>query len=602
MRAIIFATGESAELAPLSDRVPVPLLPLVDRPLLQHIIEALATRNVRDIDVVLSHLPDSVEQFLGDGERWGCRFTFHLARDSRRPYRFLRVLNLGDEPVLLGHADRLVELPAELLAVNRPQLLTWNDEESGSTESPRWTGWAVLPPDVLKRVAGDPTEDELAAHLFDLMSGPNSCLQVRRPIPIRAFSSYFEVQEAVLDKKAPTFISQGRETDSGVWLGRNVSVHPTARIQPPVFIGANSVVGPEVVLGPYAVVGRDCMLDAHSRVTRSVVFPGSYVGEGLELVDVFVDRNVLVNPRLETALTFPDPLLLGSLSDVGVVPPLQAALSRMVAATLLILSLPVMMLTAIWLKITRPGPILFRHRVLRPPAPGHAPARTTDLWSFRADTAWKCSDVSMRGLLLQFLPSLVNIARGQLAFVGLPPRSAAEVEELPSEWRAFHLCSKAGIVSDTSFLIGNGFSDDERFAGEAHYACVANWQYDLRLLGRYFVRCLAGPLARAVVPGPGERRSSTRHFTHLVVLSADDQERNVAIGRDISSTGMGLESPRDYPAGTRIAVKLYNPRRQAACVRLLIVCHATTQANGTYLLGCRFSREMSEEELQKLKE
>lgn len=171
----------------------------------------------------------------------------------------------------------------------------------------------------------------MAAHLFTLATDRQSWLDVGRPVYVRSFTEFLEAQETVLDKKAATPVSQARETMPGVWLGRNVSLHPSTHIDPPVFIGTNSVVGPDVTIGPYAIVGHNCMLDAHSTVTRSVVLPGSYVGEGLELSEVVVDRDLVVNPRLGTALILPEPLLLSSMSDVGVVPPLQAFLSRLVA-------------------------------------------------------------------------------------------------------------------------------------------------------------------------------------------------------------------------------------------------------------------------------
>ena len=104
------APGEAPCTAPLTERYPTPLLPLVDRPFLQHVIEFCVHQGVRRFDFVLSHLPEKVEEFLGGGERWGSSFTCHLAREPSRPYRLLRVLDFAggpDEPVLFGHADRL---------------------------------------------------------------------------------------------------------------------------------------------------------------------------------------------------------------------------------------------------------------------------------------------------------------------------------------------------------------------------------------------------------------------------------------------------------------------------------------------------------------
>jgi NDP-sugar pyrophosphorylase family protein len=598
MRAVLVATGDAAALAPLTEREPVPLLPLVDRPLVQHVVESLVARGVRHIDFILSHLPEKLEAFLGDGRRWGCRFTFHLTRDPRRPYRLLKVLDLRNAPILLGHADRLTSLPEEILTGHSSAALLWRESTSGETSRRHWAGWARLTPEAVAAIPGDPDEETLAAHLFHSLPD-DVWLEVPSPIPLQTFPEYFAAHEAVLSKKSPTPLTLGRETEPGIWLGRNVSIHPTARVQAPVYIGDNSAIGPAVALGPYAVVGGNCMLDAGCSVSHSVVFPGSYVGEHLELASVVVDRNTLVHPHFNEAVTIADPLLLGSLPELGVVPPLQALLSRVVAATLLVLALPVLLVTALYLKVRRSGPVCFRRRMVRLPAPATSRTRTFDMWSFKADG--NGAPCSWCGLLLHFLPGLINIARGELSFVGLPPRSENEMEALPTEWQSLYRRSKAGLIGDWSFLIGAAMTVEERYAGEAYYTWAADWRYDVRVLAKYFLRVLAGPLSRHC--NLAELRADLRHFTHLIALSpeGDRKEKQLAVVRDISRSGCGVEATQLYPNGTRLTVSLHNPRRHSTLMRVLVVRHATEMANGKALLGCQFQRALSEEELQELR-
>src|SRR5271157_918369 len=116
MRAVLFSAGDWPGIAPLNERQPAPLLPLLDRPFLQHVIEHLAGQKITRLDLVLSHLPEKIEHFVGDGKRWGCQVAFHLARDPERPYRQLKTMSLEEaatEPILLGHADQLpvLDLP-----------------------------------------------------------------------------------------------------------------------------------------------------------------------------------------------------------------------------------------------------------------------------------------------------------------------------------------------------------------------------------------------------------------------------------------------------------------------------------------------------------
>ena len=73
--------------------VPTPMLPLADKPFIQHVVETLVDRGVTEFDFALNHLPEKIEHLLGNGARWGSRFRFHLARDASRPYGVLKAVS-----------------------------------------------------------------------------------------------------------------------------------------------------------------------------------------------------------------------------------------------------------------------------------------------------------------------------------------------------------------------------------------------------------------------------------------------------------------------------------------------------------------------------
>ena len=147
MRAILIATGVVENGGPLNERTPSVLLPLVDRPFIQHVVEYIVAQGVDEIHFVLSHLPDQIESFLGTGDRWGAKFHFHLSRDPSRPYESLRAIDLSarDEVVLVGHAERL---PAVFDSRSSAQIALGNQlYDAPSPDQERttiWTGWARL--------------------------------------------------------------------------------------------------------------------------------------------------------------------------------------------------------------------------------------------------------------------------------------------------------------------------------------------------------------------------------------------------------------------------------------------------------------------------
>jgi lipopolysaccharide/colanic/teichoic acid biosynthesis glycosyltransferase len=306
---------------------------------------------------------------------------------------------------------------------------------------------------------------------------------------VRTFEEVLDAQRAVLGKKVTGLMLTGREADPGIWISRNVRLHPTAQLLAPVYIGENCNIASGVRLGPDAVIGKDCVLDTHCTVTNSLVFPGSYVGEALELADVLVDKNRLINARLGGTVPVTDDFILGGMSDRHLVPWVTRMLSRLTGLVLLVLAAPVLLVTFLCLKAARRGPVLSRREVVRlPTSPEERDWRTFRLWSFGPE-ADLCS---FQGLLQRFLPALVNVAGGDLSFVGVPPRSREEVRQLSHDWRALYLRAKPGIVTEAAVRYPGEPDEDEKYAAEAFYVVTAGWRYDLKLLLRYFGRLLFG--------------------------------------------------------------------------------------------------------------
>jgi NDP-sugar pyrophosphorylase family protein/lipopolysaccharide/colanic/teichoic acid biosynthesis glycosyltransferase len=489
MRAILIATGGRNGSAPAIDRYPDPLLPLVDRPFLQHVIEYLARQGVRRFDIVLSHRPEAIEQYFGDGTRWGCSFTYHLARDPKRPYRVLKSIDLAEDgPVLIGHADRLPSFAAADIAdtTDDPIPLVTEDD-SGEVA---WTGWALLSPRAIAEIGPEWTEPVLAEHLLAL---PIDHV-VDHLLDTSSFATLLASQRAVLEREFEPLFLTGREVEPGIWLSRNVSLHPTAKLTAPVYVGEDCHIGPDVQLGPHAVVGRGCILGRDCTVSRALIFPENYVSADLELDDVIVDRNRIL--RSVGTVTEADAFLLGSLSPGRVGHVAAGIAARLLALALLVLFAPLLLLTALFLKLTRRGPVVHRKVAVVLPEPAGTRRRTCTLWSFHPAGPDALAEGRMapgaRSLLLVFLPALVNVVRGELSFAGVAPRTPEEVDGLPPEWRALYLCCKVGLIAEAACRPGAAFTDDERYAAEAYYGAAGDWRYDARLV--------FGWLCRAILP------------------------------------------------------------------------------------------------------
>jgi lipopolysaccharide/colanic/teichoic acid biosynthesis glycosyltransferase len=502
MRAVIFSSGEWPGIAPLNERCPAPLLPLVDRPFLQHVVEYLASQGVRQFDFVLCHLPEKIEQFLGDGRRWGCSFAYHLVRDPERPYGRLRTLNWGTndcEPILLGHAEQLPQLHLPDVGAEGACGATAFMYRPFAADRPQaaleWTGWAILP---ASKMAHIPLHTDPAGFHDWVLNQALEQVELPQLLSAASFRDLLTAHTVVLGKEFSGLLWSGRHADPGVWLSRNVVLHPTAQLVPPVYIGADTQVGAGVRLGPDVAIGNGCVLDSRAALANAVVFPGSYVGEGLVLTDAVVDKNQLIHPRRGTVVAVTDNFILGNMAEEHIRRWLVRRLWRLTGLLLLILSLPLLVVTAVLLKLFREGPVVYRKKAVRLPAtPQNLEQRIFRFYSFVPFDGLDGQPLeprlaSLHGILLRFLPALMNVVRGELNFVGVPPRAPAEIRALPRDWQTIYLAGKPGIVTEAAVVCGHDPSEDEVFATETVYVASAGGRYDLKLLARYLYRACFG--------------------------------------------------------------------------------------------------------------
>jgi carbonic anhydrase/acetyltransferase-like protein (isoleucine patch superfamily) len=411
------------------------LSPLVDRSFLQHIVEHVLDQGVREIDFVLDPAFESIRDLLGDGVRWGGAFRYHSAGDGPHALSALR-LSATDpgEKILLAHADLL---PA---AEIRQAM-----ESPGSTlfysmfgNQPAWTGWAVL--DAADLAALPESGDE--PKLYQVLRLVARGIQVGSPLTVRSYAGIIESNRRALAGDHPGLLRTGREVQPGLWLGRNVSVHPTAKLVPPAYLGENCRVGAQVQVGPSAVIGKDCVIDRSTHISESVVCQGSYVGQGLALNSVVVHHSTLVNTRLGAEIDDVDELLLGSVSGLSWKTGACAAGGRTLAAVLLLLSLPIFIVLLVG-SAMHWGPRLRKKKCVRTPAVSQASCwHEFELWSFADNVP---SAGAIRTLFFS-LPALLQVALGRLDLAGARPLSADELRAMPASQRSRRLRVRGGIL------------------------------------------------------------------------------------------------------------------------------------------------------------
>jgi hypothetical protein len=477
MRAIVIATGVPSPLSCLGSRYPTPMLPVVDRPVLQHVVEALVIAGIREIDFILSDAPEIVERHFSTGQRWGCRIHSHLASSAERALGMLpAIAGAPGEPYLLAAGDRLPLLPAEFPVLAPDACALLFDAPDGE-----WLGWAILTPSAVQSAVAAEGKDGFARVLRAQGAASFICERfLDTTVPLL----YLQSQSAAMGPHSSRLQISAPEIEPGVRLGRNVSLHPTAQIHAPVFVGENCQIGRGVRLGPGAIVGAGTLVDEHSSIVQSVILPGSYIGQSLDLDHTVVNRQRLFNVRLDAPLMVTDAFILGDLRRATMKTGVSAALSRCLGLMLLA-GLSQMLILAVLVRfLSGRGPTVHACEAVLLPVPEEGSWPLFRQWLLLPRDEALAAD-RWQFFFFVFLPGLLSVVAGHCRLCGLPPRTPGEIQALPADWREFYLKSKPGLLTESLIQYGPGASDDERFASEAWYAAAAGVRHDLTLAKRF---------------------------------------------------------------------------------------------------------------------
>lgn len=302
MKAVLIATGESVVKSRLSERYPTVLLPLLNRPFLQHVIESLYAQGIREIDVIVGRHQEKVRDFLGSGERWGCALRIHAVDQPFFPFKALPALGLApsEEPVLLAYADRLADLSSfsfsEASLEPLPVALAYDPEKSnGNNGALLWSGWAVVSGAFLSEIPTDFDRENFTRQLLSTAQEKGTTRKVPEPLSVRWNHELLRSQRRVLSKEYSSLLRRAREVRPGIWLARKAKLHPSVKLEAPVFIGEGSRVEKDSQVGPFVVIGDHCVVDKGCNLGNTMVFEDTYLAERVELANVIADRDSLLD-------------------------------------------------------------------------------------------------------------------------------------------------------------------------------------------------------------------------------------------------------------------------------------------------------------------
>jgi mannose-1-phosphate guanylyltransferase/phosphomannomutase len=322
--AVVMAGGEGTRLRPLTSNQPKPMVPIVGKPCMEHIIELLKQHGFEDVVVTVAFLPQAIRSYFGNGESLGLNVQYSVEETPLGTAGSVRLATRRlDEPVLVISGDALCDVDLTrmvaaheekgaavtigLKSVDNPLEfgIVVTDEDGRIErflEKPSWgqvfsdtinTGIYVLDPEVLRHIPDDRPYD-FSKELFPLL------LEMGRPMYGHVFDGYWQdignldqYKQAnfdALDENVLLNVS-GVRLRGNIWLGEGVDVDDLDAVEGPAFVGNYCRIAPEARVEPYSVLNASVTLRERARTTRSVIDAGTHIGRSTTIEGAIVGRS-----------------------------------------------------------------------------------------------------------------------------------------------------------------------------------------------------------------------------------------------------------------------------------------------------------------------
>lgn len=329
MKAIVMAGGEGTRLRPLTCGTPKPMVPLLDRPMLDYVIEHLLRFGITEMALTLGYQPAVITGYFEDHAPKGAAIEYYIEdRPLGTAGSVKNAAPFADGTLFIVSGDALTDIDmAQAAQAHRRSgaqatiVLKRMGNPSGYgvvitdadgfverfVEKPGWedvfsdtinTGLYVLEPEVLELVPpGQPFD--FAKDLFPLMMRKGMKIYAHVAsgywCDVGSIDSYIRAHEDML-KGAVKVDIRGRCV-GGIWVGRDVSLSSSALIQSPGFIGDGVTIGDGAKIGRYSCVGAYAQVGAYANLKRSVLHSGARVGRHAKLSGCVVAARSSVGER-----------------------------------------------------------------------------------------------------------------------------------------------------------------------------------------------------------------------------------------------------------------------------------------------------------------
>ncbi len=331
MKAMIMAAGFGTRLRPLTYSIPKPMVPILNKPVLEHILEKLRDLGVTQVGLNLHAHPHMIKGYFKNGERWGIKINYSeeksllgTAGGVKNFEDFFKetfivlsgdgVIDIDINDALKFHKRKKALVTIILKRIdNRLEygvvLLKRNFMIKRFVEKPFWadvfsnlanTGMYILEPAVFRYIPKNKFFDfghdlwpiliKKRKRLFGYITDGYWC-------DIGNLNEYKKAHRDALEKKI-NLIFPGEEIKKNVWVGENSYIDNSAKLNPPCIIGKNCIIEKDAVIGKFSSIGDGSVIKKGAEIKNCILWRKVVVGENVQLQNCIIGNETTVKENI----------------------------------------------------------------------------------------------------------------------------------------------------------------------------------------------------------------------------------------------------------------------------------------------------------------
>ncbi len=337
MKAMILAAGKGTRVQPITHVIPKPMIPILQKPVMEFLLELLKEHGFTEIMVNVSHLAEEIENYFRDGQRFDVEIAYsfegriedgELIGDALGSAGGLRKIqdfqNFFDDTFVVLCGDALIDLDlseavkkhkeknalATLITKKVPKdqvssygvVVTHEDgrvkdfQEKPSIDQARSdcinTGIYLFEPEIFKYIPkGKPFD--IGADLFPKLvqeGAPFYALSMDFEwVDIGKVPDYWRAIRSILLGDVRQVDIPGKEVRPGIFTGLNVAANwDKIKVEGPIYVGGMTrIEDGATIIGP-SMIGPSCCICEGAIIDNSIIFDYSRIGSGVQLVEKLV--------------------------------------------------------------------------------------------------------------------------------------------------------------------------------------------------------------------------------------------------------------------------------------------------------------------------